>query len=153
MSQYNNSIIYHPLYSVWKGMRYRCNKSFNLKYKDYGGRGIKVCKRWDNSFLAFVQDMGPRPPGMTLERINNDGNYEPSNCRWATWLEQAQNKRPHKRHTGIKHLHPIYKSSELRRKKKWYYQIRYRRTTQKRYFMTYGEAKTAYLQKANDIYN
>lgn len=63
----------HPLYSIWKTMKNRCNNKNNHKYNRYGGRGIKVCPRWDNNFLEFVKDMGPRPEGYTLDRIDNDG--------------------------------------------------------------------------------
>jgi hypothetical protein len=77
-------------------MRQRCNNPNNLKYHRYGGRGITVCKRWD-SFENFLADMGPKPLGLTLERINNNGNYEPSNCRWATYTEQNRNRHTWKR--------------------------------------------------------
>ena len=74
-------------------MRQRCNNPRATSYAHYGGRGIKVCERW-SSYEAFLQDMGERPAGLTLDREDVDGNYEPSNCRWATWQVQNTNKRP-----------------------------------------------------------
>jgi hypothetical protein len=82
-------------YQSYRSMTARCTDKKHKAYKNYGGRGITICLSWSQDFLNFLADMGPRPDGFSLDRINNDGNYEPSNCKWSTKQEQEQNKRPY----------------------------------------------------------
>lgn len=93
-------------YQSWADMRNRCNNPNHARYSSYGGRGIKVCERWD-SYEAFEQDMGLKPSKMTLERIDNDGDYEPGNCRWATYRAQNKNKRTTTTYTCYGRSHTI----------------------------------------------
>ena len=82
-----------PEYTSWLGMKRRCFVPHGADYHLYGGRGITVCDRWNDDFVNFLEDMGRRPKGHSLDRINPNGNYEPSNCRWASVDEQCNNKR------------------------------------------------------------
>lgn len=82
----------HYMRPAWRLMLNRCYKTNSPDYSHYGGRGIKVCERW-RTFSNFLQDMGERPKGLTLDRMDNEGDYEPGNCRWATSLEQSLNRR------------------------------------------------------------
>jgi len=88
----NRSLV--PEYGIWSGIKQRCYDQGYKRYKDYGGRGITVCERWLNNFDAFYADVGQRPSkDHSLDRINNDGNYEPGNVKWSTRTEQQNNKR------------------------------------------------------------
>ncbi len=83
-----------PVYKVWHAMIRRCENPADPRYSSYGGRGIKVCQRWRDSYIAFLRDMGDRPSSThSIDRIDVDGNYEPSNCKWATNKEQTNNTR------------------------------------------------------------
>jgi hypothetical protein len=84
----------HPLYGVWSTMKSRCYNPNCAEYPNYGGRGIRVCERWKSSFVNFLADMGERPSKKySIDRKNNDGNYDPNNCKWATRKEQGRNQR------------------------------------------------------------
>jgi hypothetical protein len=87
------------IYKTWRSMKHRCFNSNNKYYKHYGGRGITVCERWLESFINFYNDMGPKPtPLHSIDRIDVNGNYDPSNCKWSTSSEQQKNKRKYETH-------------------------------------------------------
>lgn len=107
-----------PMHNIWRSMKQRCLNSNDRGYKHYGGRGITVCERWENSFDNFLADMGEKPLGCELDRINNEKGYSPENCRWATKSENAFNTRKRKDNTSGKTGVSWNKNS-----KKWRVQI------------------------------
>jgi len=89
-----NHIVHHREYCCWGGMKTRCFNKNSKDYVGYGGRGITVCDKWSNSFDEFFKDMGEKPTNShQIDRIDNDGDYEPSNCRWTTLKENCRNRR------------------------------------------------------------
>ncbi len=88
--KHGHSIKHSRTYTTWECMRQRCLNPKEKWYRRYGGRGVTICKRWDD-FATFLKDMGERPKGKTIDRINSDGNYEPFNCKWSTPKEQSDN--------------------------------------------------------------
>ncbi len=96
----------HPKgeYRAWMAAKARCFDTNCKSYKDYGARGITMCEEWKHSYLTFIKHMGERPSGLTLERVNNDGNYEPGNCIWASCKVQANNKRNSKKNNDRRRI-------------------------------------------------
>lgn len=103
----------HPLYRIWRGIIIRCEDPNSPSYKDYGGRGIKICERWRNEFLFFVQDVGERKSiFFSLDRKDVNGNYEPGNVRWADAVDQANNKREQSHGLDEEQIIYAYRSKE-----------------------------------------
>ena len=105
------------LYQEWQGIKRRCYAPKDSMYHLYGGRGIKMCDRWKNSYEAFKEDVSKLQhfgePHMTLDRIDNNGDYEPSNVRWATWKEQGNNRRNNRKLTLNNETHTLSEWSEI----------------------------------------
>lgn len=102
-SNYKHGMSDEPIYDCWVAMKARCNKDTHPMYKHYGGRGIKVCDKWQESFNNFYEDMGVMRQGDTLDRIDVNGDYEPNNCRWTTIQEQQKNRRNNNKYPGVEY--------------------------------------------------
>lgn len=94
----------HELYQTWKGIKQRCYNKNSPSYQYYGAKGIKMCDRWKNEFYNFVEDMGQRPNGHTIDRIDNNGNYEPNNCKWSNATEQGIHRKHLPNRTGYQYI-------------------------------------------------
>jgi hypothetical protein len=123
-------------------MKERCYQESCKDYKNYGARGIKICPRWlirKQGFWNFVEDMGEKPPNTTLDRIDNEGDYEPTNCHWATQLQQKLNTRPRSQHRGVD-----------KRDGKWYARIDINR---KRYYSVACDTLEQAIEARQELYN
>lgn len=98
---FKHGLRFSKIWTVWRGMKHRCYNKNARQYKDYGGRGIKVCDEWKDDFMAFYNVMGDVPKGKSIDRIDNDGNYEPSNVKWSTAKQQNRNRRSSYKINGI----------------------------------------------------
>lgn len=109
----------HPEYRRWLGMKERCYNPNHSSYKNYGAKGIKVCDRWlgKDGFYNFIEDMGEKPDGATLDRIDNSKDYEPANCKWASYHQQAANRKNSNKTVGV------FYDKNSRGHKKWYAQL------------------------------
>lgn len=126
-------------YKTWGDMKSRCHNPKATGYAWYGGKGIKVCKKWED-FTGFLEDMGEKPEGLTLDRIDGSKDYSPENCRWATWSQQASNKKP----SGISRYRGVY-LKKYKNGSRWNAQIRInRKTIHIGNFTTEEEAATSY---------
>lgn len=110
---YKHGFSHRAEYHAWGNMIARCYNRNSINYREYGGRGIRVCKRWKNGFINFLHDMGEKPnKSFTLDRIDGSKGYYPQNCRWATRLEQTKNRRKNK----YRFRHPLTKTPAMKRR-------------------------------------
>lgn len=142
----------HELYKIWASMRDRCNNPNSSSYAEYGGRGINVCERWDD-FSLFLEDMGSRPEGLSLDRIDPDKGYEPSNCRWANSSVQVHNQRKRKTNGDYNSTSKLKGVSYDKFRDKWMARLHYKgKVVLRKRFDKEDEAAEAYNEASFKIY-
>lgn len=127
-----------PEHKIWISMKQRCFQPNHKSYKDYGGRGITVCNAWAGSFENFLLDMGTRPTGWSIERLDNNGNYEPNNCQWAPRREQNRNKRTNIPWFGFKTIVEAAEALEVPARNLYYWRRNLLNETQRRAQLIHG---------------
>jgi hypothetical protein len=147
LARHQHGMTNTPIYDVWANMKARCYNPKSTQYKRYGDRGIKICDEWVNNFEAFYEYMGQAPEGLTIDRINNDGNYEPGNVRWANRTAQCINRSKFNENRSTGHRN-VYMFGARQSKKR--YTVRFHRECKPIYLGYFSTLKEAI--KARDLW-